>query len=67
MRRQPTIDAGLEQIAAWHRVFLSGHTAQLAERHLPPDEHARDLADVTRIAAAIAGRMETDYRARRQA
>jgi hypothetical protein len=61
-----TLDAGLQQIADWHRWFISGHTQRLAELNLSPDQHARELADVTRTGAAVVERMRSDYLARRQ-
>ena len=59
-------DAGLQQIADWGAWFLSAHTQRLAELNLPRDQHDRELADVTRIAAAVTDRMRSDYLARRR-
>jgi hypothetical protein len=47
-------------------VFLAAHTQRLVESNLPKDEHDRQLADVTRIAAEVAERMRSDYLSRRQ-
>jgi hypothetical protein len=57
-------DPGLQQIDDWHQWLLSAHTVRLAELNLPPEQHDRELADVTRLAMAVADRMRSDYLAR---
>ena len=60
-RTHQTIDPGLEEIAEWHRWFLSAHAQRLRDLNLPPDQHDRELADVTALASAVVTRMREDY------
>ena len=66
-RQQPTAaadDQSLAEIAAWGRWFVSAHAQLLEELHLTPEQHFRELAAVTELAAAITQRMRDDYRRR---
>ena len=67
MAKRPTpIDPGLAEIDAWHQWFLSAHTQRLADLQLPPDQHDRELADVTTLATAVVARMRADLLSNRQ-
>jgi hypothetical protein len=54
---EPRIAVGLAEIAAWHDAFVGGHTQRLKDLDLPPEQFDRDLAEVTRIAAAMVEKM----------
>ena len=54
-------DPGLEEIAEWHRWFLSAHTQRLRDLNLPPDQHDRELADVTALASVVVTRLREEY------
>ena len=60
-----TIDPGLEEIARWETWFRLAHAQRLADLHLPPDQHAKEAAEVETVAAAVVNRMREDYRAGR--
>jgi hypothetical protein len=65
MRRQPKIDAGLQEIEAWHTWFVQGHTARLKDADLSPADFTNELEKLQQLAAAIVARMKSDYLARR--
>ena len=69
LRRQPKMDdatrAGLEEIAAYGRTWVSGHMLDLTARALPPAEHAQALAMITGTAAQMTERMRTLWLSRR--
>lgn len=60
-RTSPEIESDLQEIADWHQWFLSAHTQRLRDLNLPPDQHDRELADVTTLASAVAARMREEY------
>jgi hypothetical protein len=62
------IEAGLKEIADWHQWFVAGHTARLADLHLPQAEYDALLATMTAQAAAMVEKMREQYlaNARRQ-
>jgi hypothetical protein len=61
MRRQPKINAGLQQIADWHDWFVHAHTERINALNLPKDQHDREVADVGQLSDAIRERMRDDY------
>ena len=65
-RQTQSLDPALAQIDKWHQWFVSAHTARIEALNLPPDQHDRELADALRVASAVAERMKSDYRTRRQ-
>jgi len=62
-RRAPKIDAGLEEIRAWHDWFVGAHEQILRDW---PDQHLveQERAKIAALAAAIRERMTGDYLAR---
>jgi hypothetical protein len=55
------VDPGLEEIAAWHRWFVSGHTARLKDLNLPRDQYDAQLADIMRLGQASVETMREQY------